>query len=349
MYFSPIIPDATANLPPICRVPSFAFPLYRDYRIAFPGQRYFEERLSAFNPDLIHIHTPCSLGYAAMKYGQRHGIPVVATYHTHFLSYAKYYGVQALQAVTWNYFRKLYNSCEQVYIPSLPILNELSEHGLTKLEYLPHGVDPDTFQPQFRSPEWKRRLGIEGKTVLLFVGRLVWEKDVRTLAAACRILESKRDDVAVVIVGDGPVRSELEQLMPGAKFLGIQSGYDLSTSYASSDILVFPSTTETFGNVILEAMASGIVPVCAREGGASGVVEHGVTGLLAEPRDAEDLARKITHLLEHAERRKQMAEQALSFASRQTWDNVLAQLVQSYQDTVDNFTWQPAGKQKKAA
>jgi glycosyltransferase involved in cell wall biosynthesis len=187
------------------------------------------------------------------------------------------------------------------------------------------------------------------KTILLFVGRLVWEKDLRTLADAYRILENTRDDMAFVLVGDGPVRSELEQLMPHARFLGYQSGMDLSTAYASSDILVFPSTTETFGNVIIEAMASGTAPVCAREGGASGVVQHGVTGLLAEPRHGADLAAQLAYLLDHPDRRDRIARHALSFASRQTWDNVIARMLQSYRDIIDGFDCHRNSKETKAA
>ena len=349
VFFSPIIPEPSTDLPPMYKAPSFPFPLYKDYRVAYPGKKYIEDVLGDFDPDLIHIHTPCSLGYAAVKYGKRRKIPVVATYHTHFLSYARYYKVQALQSITWKYFRGLYNACERVFIPSLPILHELAEHGLAHLEHLPHGVDCEAFHPGFRSNEWKQRLGLEGKTVLLFAGRLVWEKDLRTLAAASEILRSMRGDMAFVLVGDGPARAELELMMPGATFLGQQSGRDLAATFASSDMLVFPSTTETFGNVIIEAMASGIVPVCAHEGGASGVVRNFETGLLAEPRDPLDLARKIAYCADHPDRRTHMAGQALTFAQEHTWDRVLAQLVDSYRDVVDAYDRPSTRRQKRAA
>ena len=332
IFFSPIIPEPAAQPVPMYEVPSVTFPLYKDYRFALPGQRHFEEKLAQFGPDLLHIHSPCPLGHAAVRYGRRAGIPVVATYHTHFPSYAKYYKIKALETFSWGFLRKLYNECERVYVPSEPIRKELRMHGFATTEFLPHGVDTDRFNPSYRSEEWRRAHGLDGKTILLFAGRLVWEKDLRTLADTYRIITARRDDVRFVLAGDGPIRSELEQLMPEALFLGQLSGNDLSRAYASSDVFVFPSTTETFGNVTLEAMASGIPPVCAREGGAWGFVQSGTTGLLTEPRNSLDLARQVEQLLDRPERRKAMGKAALEFARQQSWDHIVDRLLASYSE-----------------
>jgi glycosyltransferase involved in cell wall biosynthesis len=188
------------------------------------------------------------------------------------------------------------------------------------------------FNPAYRSDEWRNLHGAGGKTVLLFAGRLVWEKDLRTLAEAYRIITSRRDDALFVMAGDGPVREELAAMMPGALFLGQLDGSALSAAYASSDLFVFPSTTETFGNVTLEAMASGIPPVCAREGGAYGFVKSGATGLLAEPRDGEDFARKVSYMLDRPEERKKMGAAARAFASGQSWERIFDRLFAGYVD-----------------
>ena len=337
VFFSPIIPSEDEQPTPMYEVPSVTFPLYKDYRVSMPGLKYFERALMDFKPDILHINSPCSLGYAAIKFGQKFNIPVVATYHTHFASYAKYYKVKALENFSWNYFRNLYNKCERVYVPSKPIMTELSVHGLNTIQFLPHGVDTNAFNPEYRSENWKKKNGIEGKVVLLFAGRLVWEKDLLTLAKAYEILNAKSNNVAFVLAGDGPIRNELESMMPAALFLGKLSVEELSTAYASSDIFVFPSTTETFGNVIVEAMASKLPAICVREGGAYGLIEDGVNGLIAEPHNPIDFANKIEILVNQPELREKIALNAFIFSQTQSWDEIIDRLIRSYNEVVNNY------------
>jgi len=182
VFFSAIVPPESEQTVPIYGVPSVSTVLYSDYRIALPGQKIIEEQLTEFKPDILHFNSPCALGYNALKYGQHHDIPVVATYHTHFASYAKYHHLSIFENPAWRYFRNLYNKCDRVYVPSRPILAELRAHGMMNLQYVPHGVDLAAFNPSYFSASWKKNLGIESKAVLLFVGRLVWEKDLETLA-----------------------------------------------------------------------------------------------------------------------------------------------------------------------
>jgi phosphatidylinositol alpha 1,6-mannosyltransferase len=349
IFISPVIPEPSDQAVPMFCVPSLTFPLYKEYRFAFPGYAHFEDRLRDFKPDLLHINSPCPLGQAAVSYGQRHGIPVVATYHTHFASYAKYYRIRALESVSWTYLRSLYNRCNRTYVPSLPIVRELEEQGIRNLEYLPHGVDNSCFNPGFRSEQWRETHGLRNKKVLLFVGRLVWEKDLKTLMEVYQVLAGRRSDWKLVVVGDGPIRNDLVSGMPEALFLGYQSGRDLSAAYASSDIFVFPSTTETFGNVTLEAMASGIVPICVREGGASGIIRDGINGFVAGPRDPADLVKRIEYLLDHPARRTAMAEQALAFARTQTWDQIFLRLFSSYREVLRSPLHRRARRARKAA
>lgn len=337
IFFSAITPPLEEQSVPMHRIPSVQFPLNNEYRVAVPGQRQIEEQLEAFRPDILHFNSPCSLGYAAIKYGKNHNIPVVATYHTHFASYARYYRVKMLERFSWSYFRNIYNSCEKLYVPSEPLVEELHTHRIANLECIPHGVDTNLFHPKHRNDLWKVDLGVGDKFVLFFAGRLVWEKDLKILAATYRLLKSKRNDIAFVIAGDGPARNELERMMPDAIFLGFQSGQNLSEAYASSDVFVFPSTTETFGNVTIEAMASGIPPVCADKGGASGIIKDGVTGFLTKPRDAEDMALKIELLLDHPERRAEIAKQAFLYGQEQTWERSFEKMLLSYDDVVRNY------------
>jgi glycosyltransferase involved in cell wall biosynthesis len=337
VFFSPIIPSLEEQKVRMIKVPSVTFPLYKEYQFAVPGHKHFDIELKEFEPDIIHINSPCSLGCAAIKYANRHNIPVAATYHTHFPSYVKYYKIKALELCSWNYMRNLYNRCDAVFVPSVPIKDELIQHGFETVEFLPHGVDADVFNPVFRDDEWKKEIGAENKTVLLYAGRLVWEKDLNTLAECYKIISEKRKNVKFILAGDGPIREELKEMMPEAIFLGYQSGINLSRVYASSDIFVFPSTTETFGNVTLEAMASEIPPVCAREGGAYGIINDGVTGLVAEPGDAESLAEKLLTLIDDPQKRKIIAKEAYKYAHEQTWEKIFLRLFKRYNEIIDQY------------
>lgn len=327
------IPDGSQPFP-VFRVPSVVLPLQRAYRLALPGYRSFAPALRAFDPDILHINSPCTLGFSALKYARLLGLPIVGTYHTHFPAYPRYYHLARLEGLAWTLTRRLYNALDRTFVPTVPILRELQEHGLRRLQHLPNGVDLAAFNPSRRSALWRHRVGGSGKPVVLFVSRLVWEKDLRVLAEAYLALRGRRDDFQMVVVGDGHARADLEELMPGALFLGHQCGVALSESYASSDIFVFPSTTETFGLVTLEAMASGLAPVAARAGGAAAIIEEGKSGLLAEPRSAADLAAKVGWLLDHPDERRRLAHQALRRAGEFGWERPLRRLFASYQEVV---------------
>jgi phosphatidylinositol alpha 1,6-mannosyltransferase len=328
------IPDGP-QVVPVLRVPSVALPMHRAYRLALPGYRSFAPVLRTFDPDILHINSPCTLGFSALKYARHFGLPVVGTYHTHFPAYLRYYNLAALGGLAWTLTRRLYNALDRTFVPTVPILRELREHGLLRLQHLPNGVDVAAFNPSQRSAHWRQRVGGMGKPIVLFVSRLVWEKDLRVLAEAYQTLRARRNDFQMVIVGDGHARADLEKMMPGARFLGHQRGCALSESYASSDIFVFPSTTETFGLVTLEAMASGLAPVAARAGGAAAIIEEGKSGLLAEPGSATDLAAKVAWLLNHPDERRRLSHQALRRAEGFGWEQLLRRLFDSYQEIVE--------------
>jgi glycosyltransferase involved in cell wall biosynthesis len=225
-----------------------------------------------------------------------------------------------------------------VLVPSKSILSELRQHGLKRLEYLPHGVDTQAFNRSYRSIKWRKGYGIDNKIVLLYVGRLVWEKDLEVLADTYAKFESNRS-LSFVIVGDGPIRQDLEKLMPKAIFTGKLIGKELSTAYASSDIFVFPSTTETFGNVILEAMISGLPCVAANKGGSKSAIKNNVTGLLAKPHDCKDFTKKVKYLIHHPKLRKQMAQHAVEYAEKQSWNLICERLFKEYYKLLNkNYT-----------
>ncbi|MFZ1281947.1 MAG: glycosyltransferase family 1 protein [Ignavibacteriaceae bacterium] len=336
IFISSEIPSRNEQMTNYYEVPSIPVPFYKEYKFAYPGYKKFESKLKAFRPDIIHINSPCSLGQAAIKYGKKNNIPVVATYHTHFPSYAKYYNIKQLEFISWNYLRKLYNRCDRVFVPSISIMEELRDKGFKTTEYLPHGIDLNVFSDVYKSDTWKKSLDIEGKNVILFVGRLVWEKDLRTFAEIYDLLTNIRNDISFVIVGDGPIRRDLKKMMPEALFLGHKSGIELSTIFASSDLFVFPSTTETFGNVVLESMASGLVPVCSNEGGASSSIKHNHNGIVCKAKDSIDFSKQIISLFKDEERLKMLSVNCIEYASKQSWVNIFSQQYQHYINVIEN-------------
>jgi glycosyltransferase involved in cell wall biosynthesis len=330
LAFSSSCPPEEERTVPMVAVASIPLPLQKGYRLAMPGYYHFSKELDAFAPDIIHTNSPCTLGFAAIAYAHSRGVPVVSTYHTHFPSYVGYYHLNSFEEVTWGLVRAHYNAVDRTFVPTRPILEELQAHGVKRLRYLPNGFDASLFNPGSRSEAWREAQGASGKLALLFLSRLVWEKDLRVLADTYEQLRAKRDDFVMVVVGDGPAREDFEKLMPGAIFLGHQSGEALSAAYASSDLFVFPSTTETFGLVTLEAMASGLVPIAADAGGASELIEHGVSGLLFPPRDADAFAREIASLMDDPDRRRSIAANAIERSKGYAWDAVLGRLFAEY-------------------
>jgi glycosyltransferase involved in cell wall biosynthesis len=322
---------------PVLRVPSVAFPLQTSYRMAVPCYQSFAGFVHRFQPDIIHLNSPCTLGFAAAKFGRDFGIPMVATYHTHFPTYPRYYGMHTLEEVTWKILRQFYNNVDRTFVPTNLILEEIAAHGVRNLQYLPNGVDETIFNPAYRSDAWRNRFGGGSKPIILFVSRLVWEKDLRILAAAYSAMKNKRNDFELVIIGDGHARQEFEALVPGAHFLGYQSGIALSEGFASSDIFVFPSTTETFGLVTLEAMASGLVPVAANAGSAAEIIQDGVSGFLVKPLDAGDLATRIEQLLDNNAMRTVMGQRAIQRAEIFHWTKILQNLFASYEEVISEF------------
>ena len=314
-------------------VPSIPFPLSTQYRLAMVNQDSVQRVLGNDKPDIIHIHSPDPLGWAAMRYARHFGIPMVATYHTHFPSYAKYYHLEFAAPIGWQILRALYSSSQALIVPSQATLEELADHGFKNLIHIPHGVDSDSFSPANRSEAWRSSiLGDDPNRVIVsFVSRLVWEKNPMVLVKAWKQLNNK-GRAKLVIVGDGPARAKLEQLLPEAHFTGKLSGAPLFEAYASSDIFVFPSITETFGNVTVEAMASGLPAICAIAGGARDIVIPGKNGLLFDADKPIQLAQAIDELVTNPELRLQMSKAALESVKRFRWDTTVSAYERVYQD-----------------
>jgi phosphatidylinositol alpha 1,6-mannosyltransferase len=311
-------------------VPSMPLPGRPEYRLAFGLGGAAKRQLLDFNPDIVHLAVPDLLGHAALALAKAHNIPAVASYHTRYETYLKHYWYLAglerpLQAV----LRGFYGQCREVYVPSDSVREALLADGhADNFRPWPRGIDTERFDPKRRSSSWRARYGIgPDELVILHVSRLVREKRLDTLSAALNQIEVPHK---VVIVGEGPDREFVQRSLPHAIFTGFLNGQDLATAYASCDIFVFPSDSESFGNVTLEAMASGLACVCANATGSRSLVIAGQTGLLAAPDDAKGFAHNITVLAQDDALRHQMGLAARARALTFSWDETMARLLGYY-------------------
>lgn len=315
-------------------IASFQAPGRPDYRISLGLSSGAQAALEEFEPTLFHIATPDYLGFQALKLAQEWDIPVVGSYHTHFSSYLKYYNLEPFEGFLWKYLRWFYKQCQHVYVPSHSMAAVLRSHKITRgLRLWQRGVDTNRFSPKHRSIRWRRRQGIKDEEILItFVSRLVWEKGLDVYAEVIEELQARDIPHQSMIVGNGPAREELKRRLPDTLFTGYLSGQELSRAYASSDIFLFPSDTETFGNVTLEAMASGVPAVCADATGSDALVEQGITGFLAQPGDTESFLDYVIHLIERPGLRYRMGEAARREAQQYDWHAIMSQLASYYNE-----------------
>lgn len=318
-------------------VPSVPVPGRQEYRVTVGFPEDAQNRLREFEPTLIHIATPDLLGFRAMRWAQANNIQIVSSYHTHFTSYLKYYNLELLEGLGWKYLEWFYSQCKHIYVPSPSMANELNEQGIDEgIRIWARGVDTEQFSPDYRDMDWRKSNGFEDSdTVVTFVSRLVWEKNLQTFVDTIKKLQQTRSNIRAMIVGDGPARKELGHMLPEAHFTGFITGDELSRAYASSDIFLFPSETETFGNVTLEAMSSGLPCVVADATGSRSLVESGVNGFLAPPRDTEAFAERVSRIAEDGSLWEEMGRAARQKAVAYSWENVNGQLLENYREAID--------------
>jgi glycosyltransferase involved in cell wall biosynthesis len=331
--FAPESGTPVPTVPQVRRLASLPFVLYPECRMALANPLSLQRELKAFCPDVLHIATPFALGLYGMAYGKKHHIPMVASYHTHFDEYLHYYHLEFMQNWIWRFMRWFHQPMQTVYVPSVSTKEKVEQFGLhPNIEVWGRGVDAVRFSPHRKNVDLKRRYGIREKYVLLYVGRMAPEKDVQTAIDAFHSLPAHiREDTHMILAGDGPLLKALrEQHHPQMTFTGFVEGSQLAELYASADVFVFPSATETFGNVVLEALASGLPVIGARAGGVQHVVQDQRNGLLCEQGQTEQFTAAIRMLLYDQAQRERYAKEARRFAQLRSWDAVLKKLIDGY-------------------
>jgi glycosyltransferase involved in cell wall biosynthesis len=316
--------------------PSIPFPMRSEYRLALGISPRIKAELKAFQPTIFHLAAPDLLGSAAIRLARRWHLPVVSSFHTRFDTYTRFYGIGLLEKPLTAYLHSFYNQCDQVYPPSESMADELRKENLTTdLRIWSRGVDCDRFNPVRRDLEWRRSIGFADEDVVIsFTGRVVLEKGLDFLVEVIRLLEQKGVAHKVLIVGEGPARARMQKQLPKAHFTGHLSDEPLARAYASADIFFNPSISETFGNVTLEAMASGVPSVCAEATGSLSLVQRGKTGFMAQFGDHDAFSNHLEALIESKDLRTKFGNAAVQAAHKFEWDAILGGLVENYRDAL---------------
>ena len=323
--------------------PSVRIPLRPDYRMALgltPGVR---ADLMRFQPDLVHLSSPDLLGQGALAHARERGLPVVASLHTSFEAYLEYYGLAWLRPGLERKLNAFYNACDFVLAPNADMAGQMGRAGLgDRSRVWGRGVDQGLFNPARRDLDWRRVQGIQDdETAVVCFGRIVLEKGLAVFADAFDLIKAANPKARALVIGDGPARAWMQKRLPGAVFTGMLSGSALWRAVASGDILLNPSITETFSNVLLEAMASGLAPVCADAPNNRALLHDGVSGLLAPSRDAVSYAWAVGRLIRDPVRRAELAAAAQAASAGSSWDAILDGVVDVYAQALGSVSIQP--------
>jgi glycosyltransferase involved in cell wall biosynthesis len=320
------LPRDESNLEQVLR-PGVPIPRYAGLRMGLPAKSTLRRIWALKRPDVVHVVTEGPLGWSAVAAANTLRIPVATDFHTNFHSYSRHYGLGWLKKPIVAYLRKFHNQARVTMVPSLTIRRDLESAGFRNLEVVARGVDIQLFDPARRSHELRAAWGVaEQGLAVLYVGRIAPEKNLGLLVRAFRAMARERPDARLILVGDGPELAALKAAHPDFVFCGARRGEDLARHYASADVFLFPSLTETFGNVLLEAMASGLACVGFDYAAAAEHVRHGENGLKAPYGDDGEFLRQCLCLIQDADLPARLGKEARATASNLSWQQVYTRL-----------------------
>jgi glycosyltransferase involved in cell wall biosynthesis len=319
----------------VVKVPGFKLPRYPDLTMAKPFAPRVLRAVRGFRPDVVHVVTEYSLGLSGLWIARRLRVPALASFHTNIPGCLPYYGFGWASGLCWEYLRWFHNRAGLTLCPSETNRQILLSRGFSNVRVWGRGVDTERFAPDHRNDAARRQNGPPDAVQLLYVGRLTPEKDLPTLFRAYRAASAKRPGVPLhlVLAGDGAYSSRMRHLAPpNVTFTGYVDGPALSQVYSAADIFVFPSRVETLGNVVLEAMASGLPVIGADQGGTVENVRHGLNGLLVPAGDADRFADAILRLVDDQALRGRLARNARAWAEERSWERAFETLLASYEE-----------------
>jgi len=316
----------------VMTTPTVPIPFNSTYKMALPQlkKRALRKALTEYAPDIIHIASPSALGNFALNYGNKNDIPVLTIYHTHFISYIPYYFrmipflISPVEKYVINNQKSFYNNTSLMYVPTKTIMEELKGYGLdgSLMKLWQRGINQKLFNPSKKDIPFIQKIVGNKKPNIIFASRLVWEKNLQTLIKIYQESVNNGDKYNFIVAGDGVAAADLKKAMPTAYMLGTVSHEDLAKLYASSDVFVFPSISETYGNVVVEAMASGCPPVIAAGGGSQSLVDHNITGYLCSPNDQIEYLKYIDLIISNDEKKKSLVQEGLEYVKDLDWNSL---------------------------
>ncbi|MEA3557779.1 MAG: glycosyltransferase family 1 protein [Candidatus Thermoplasmatota archaeon] len=318
------------------KMPSVPIPLYPDYKMTIYLKDVIKE-LRKFEPDIIQISTPDLIAFKFLKYAKIEDVPVVSIYHTDFPSYLKYYKLDLLEGTVWKEMVRFYNKCDMVFAPTEGMKELLERKGVKKVMIWSRGIHQDHFNPERRSERLRREWGAENKKVILFSGRFVKYKDLDIVVKVYKKIEKmERRDIVFTLLGSGPMTKELRRKMPDAIFPGYLHDDDLYKAYASGDIFLFPSTTETFGNVIQEAISSGLPAVVSDTGGCKEIIKNSRAGTICEGKNSDAFTEAVIELIDNNRMRSELRVTGIEWSKKRTWRYINDHLIDQYRMLIEN-------------
>ncbi|HPF87466.1 MAG TPA: glycosyltransferase family 1 protein [Candidatus Limiplasma sp.] len=331
LFFIPDSKAGAADGYPVMRFPSVPFALYPQVRLALPSPSAVRRQLAAFAPDAVHIVTEFGMGLAGLHAARQLGLPIVMSYHTNFDQYLAHYKLELLETPLWQYMRWFHSFAQTNFCPSQNTLQTLAMRRIDHLAVWSRGIDRTRFSPRFASPALRTALGADGKLLYLYVGRISAEKGIDVYAQSIRAFNARhRGRARFVFTGDGPYLGTLRALrLENTVFTGALHGRALSEIYASCDVFVLPSDSETFGNVMLEAMASGAPGICVDAGGLKDFTAHGENAYVCRPRDGAALTRAMEAMM-NPRLRDTLRTGALRTAAKRSWERIFDDLLGQY-------------------
>lgn len=304
--------------------PGIPIPRYSQLRMGLPVKSALLRLWKANAPDIVHVVTEGPLGWSALNAAEILGIPVSTDFHTNFHAYSRHYGIGWLQKPILAYLRKFHNRGACTLVPTRALKEQLEGHGYVNLKVVARGVDTVLFNPAKRSAELRASWGAGSKNpVVIYIGRLAPEKNIPLVIQAFSAMQAARPSARLVLVGDGPDRAGLQARHPEFVFAGMRTGEDLAAHYASADIFLFPSITETFGNVTMEAMSSGLAVVAYNYAAAAEHLRHGVNGMAADFDNPGEFTRLAVSLINDRQRIEKFGIRAHSTAEALDWERVI--------------------------